>query len=65
VEFFERAQLAAERRSGVGAEDERDRLLPREAREAHGAAAVEQRKLEVEGGISPSELRRPQVAVDL
>ena len=56
VELLQLAQLAAEGRSGVRAEDERDRPLAREVGEPDSLAArtvclgVEERQVEREGG---------------
>ncbi len=71
VELVQRAQLAAKRRSGVRAEDERDGATT-EIREAdvpaggleHACARVELGELEVGGDIACGDLRGAEIAVE-
>jgi hypothetical protein len=60
----ERPNLGAEGRSGVRAEDERDRPVGIQLRETDAAAAVDERELEVRCGVADRDGRRAEVEID-
>ena len=57
-ELLERPNLGAEGRSGVRAEDQRDRTFLDERAQAGGVLASEQRQLEVRCEVALGHLRR-------
>jgi hypothetical protein len=62
-ELFERPDLGAERRSGVRAEDEDDRLRLDERAQANASGSPEALELEVRSDVAHCDLGGHQVAV--
>jgi hypothetical protein len=60
---LERPNLGAERRSGVGAEHERDGPLAQQLAQLHRSPAVDPRELEIGGDVAFRDLRTRELAV--